>query len=242
MVFDVVLGIDLELRTTGAIGVNEDEFADFLDNGRRHAAGQGDESTRDSAVRFRDLLADDAVWAEPPPTGVDDLLAAIEAESGGGVAAAAGTAHPQAPARARGHRLMLVAAAAVIVVLAGVVGILVRAAGDDAGQDFQVAGTELAPEASAVATVEETGSGVAIELDVSGLPPAEPGTYYQAWVKGPDGLVTVGTFHMRGGDDHVELWSGVPVDRYPTLTVTLQEEGAGQESSGRVVLSGDVRG
>jgi hypothetical protein len=137
---------------------------------------------------------------------------------------------------------MVVAAAAAVVVLAGVVGIIVRSSDDGAGRDFTVAGTELAPEASAVATVEETGSGVSIDLDVSGLPPAEPGTYYQAWVKGPDGLVTVGTFHMRDGDDSVELWSGVPLDRYPTLTVTLQDEGAGQESSGRVVLSGDVRG
>jgi hypothetical protein len=238
MVFDVVLGIDLELRTTGAIGVNEDEFADFLDNGR-HAAGQGDESTRDTAVRFRDLLADDAVWAEPSPTSVDDLLATIEAESGGPAAAAAWTGGRPAPSRARRRRLMLVAAAAGIVVLAGV-GTLVRAADDDGGREFTVAGTELAPEASAVATVEEAGSGVAIELDVSGLPPADPGTYYQAWLKGPDGLVTVGTFHMRGGDDNVELWSGVPLDRYATLTVTLQEEGAGQQSSGRVVLSGDV--
>jgi Anti-sigma-K factor rskA len=240
MVFDVVLGNDFELRTTGAIGVNEDEFADFLENGSR-AAGQRDESTRDTAVRFRDLLADDAVWAEPSPTGVDDLLATIEAESGGGVPDAP-AARPQVPSRRRSRRLMLVAAAAGVVAVAGVVGVLVRSADDGAGQDFDVAGTELAPEASGVATVEETGSGVAIELDVRGLPPAEPGTYYQAWVKGPGGLVTVGTFHMRGGDDHVDLWSGVPLDRYPTLTVTLQEEGAGQESSGRVVLSGDVGG
>ena len=239
MLFDVVLGIDFELRTTGAIGVNEDEFADFLDNGR-HAAGQDDESTRDTAVRFRNLLADDAVWAEPSPTGADELMAAIEAESVGATASTAPTARPRPSARAGRRRLMLVAAAAAIAVLAGLAGILVRSAGDDGGQEFAVAGTELAPEASAVATVEETGSGVAIELDVSGLPPAEPGTYYQAWVKGSDGLVTVGTFHMRGGDDKVDLWSGVPLDRYPTLTVTLQQEGAGQESSGRVVLTGDA--
>jgi hypothetical protein len=127
-----------------------------------------------------------------------------------------------------------------VVVVVGAIGIVARP-GDD-GSGFDVAGTELAPEASAVATVEELGSGVAIELDVSGLPPAEPGTYYQAWVKGAEGLVTVGTFHMRDGDDSVELWSGVPVDRYPTLTVTLQEEGGGQESSGRVVLSGEIGG
>jgi hypothetical protein len=244
MVFDVVLGNDFELRTTGAIGVNEDEFADFLDNGSR-AADPRDESTRETATRFRDLLADDAVWAEPSPTGVDDLLAAIQTESGGTVPAAPATApaaHPRVSSRRRSRRLMLVAAAAGFVAVAGVVGILVRSADDGAGQDFAVAGTELAPNASGVGTVEETGSGVSIELDVSGLPPAEPGTYYQAWVKGPDGLVTVGTFHMRGGDDHVDLWSGVPLDRYPTLTVTLQQEGAGQESSGRVVLSGEVGG
>jgi hypothetical protein len=244
MVFDVVLGSDFELRTTGAIGVNEDEFADFLDNDSR-ASGQRDESARETATRFRDLLADDAVWVEPSPTGVDDLLAAIQAESGGTVPAAPATApaaHPRVSSRRRSRRLMLVAAAAGFVAVAGVVGILVRSADDGAGQDFAVAGTELAPNASGVGTVEETGSGVSIELDVSGLPPAEPGTYYQAWVKGPDGLVTVGTFHMRGGDDHVDLWSGVPLDRYPTLTVTLQQEGAGQESSGRVVLSGEVGG
>jgi hypothetical protein len=242
MVFDVVLGSDfIELRTTGAIGVNEDEFADFLDNGSR-AAGPRDEPTRDTATRFRDLLADDAVWAEPSPTGGEDLLAAIQAESGGTAPAESPAPRPRVPSRGRSRRLVLVAAAAGIVAVAGVVGILVRSADDGAGQDFAVAGTELAPDASGVATVEETGSGVAIELDVSGLPPAEPGTYYQAWVKGPDGLVTVGTFHMRGGDDHVDLWSGVPLDRYPTLTVTLQEEGEGQESSGRVVLTGEVGG
>jgi Anti-sigma-K factor rskA len=242
MVFDVVLGSDFfETRTTGAIGVNEDEFADFLDNGSR-ASGPRDESTRDTATRFRDLLADHAVWAEPSPTGVDELLAAIQAESGGTVPPAAPAAHPRQPSRGRSRRLVLVAAAAGIVAVAGVVGVLARSADDGAGEDFAVAGTELAPDASGVATVEVTGSGVAIELDVSGLPPAGPGTYYQAWVKGPDGLVTVGTFHMRGGDDHVELWSGVPLDRYPTFTVTLQEEGAGQESSGQVVLSGEVGG
>jgi hypothetical protein len=240
MVFDVVPGSDFELRTTGAIGVNEDEFADFLDNGSRDSVPR-DESTRDTATRFRDLLADDAVWAEPSPTGVDDLLATIQAESGGTVPAAPASA-PRVPSRGRSRRLVLVAAAAGIVAVAGVVGVIVRSADDGAGQDFAVAGTELAPDASGVATVEETGSGVAIELDVSGLPPAEPGTYYQAWVKGPDGLVTVGTFHMRGGDDHVDLWSGVPLDRYPMLTVTLQQEGAGQESSGRVVMSGEVPG
>jgi len=241
MVFGAVLGTAHELRPTGATGVNEDDFAEFLDRGGR-AAGRGGASTGDSAGRVRDLLGDESVWAEPASGGVEDLLAAIEAESAGRPAAGARPAPvPARRAAPRRRRLIALSAAAAIVVVAGVVGILARAPDDD-GREFDVAGTELAPEASAVATVEELGSGVAIELDVSGLPPAEPGTYYQAWVKGPEGLVTVGTFHMRAGDDRVDLWSGVPVDRYPTLTVTLQEEGGGQESSGRVVLSGAVGG
>jgi hypothetical protein len=239
-VFGAVLGIVHELRPTGAIGVNEDEFAEFLDRGGR-AADRGGASRGDPAGRLRDLLADESVWAEPASDGVENLLAAIQAESAGRPAAGAGPA--PVPARrgaVRRRALIALSAAAAVVVVVGAIGIVARP-GDD-GSGFDVAGTELAPEASAVATVEELGSGVAIELDVSGLPPAEPGTYYQAWVKGAEGLVTVGTFHMRDGDDSVELWSGVPVDRYPTLTVTLQDEGGGQESSGRVVLSGEIGG
>ena len=221
--------------------MNEDEFAEFLDRGGR-AADRGGASTSDPAARVRDLLADESVWAEPASGGVEDLLAAIEAESTG--PPAAGVRPSPAPARrgaVRRGALIALSAAAALVLVVGAVGIFARTA-DDGGREFDVAGTELAPEASAVATVDERGSGVAIELDVRGLPPAEPGTYYQGWVKGDEGLVTVGTFHMREGDDTVDLWSGVPLDRYPTLTVTLQEEGGGQDSSGVVVLSGPVGG
>jgi hypothetical protein len=241
MVLAVVPGSDHDPRPAGAIGVNEDDFAEFLDSGRRPPGpGAGDASPSDTSVRFRDLLADDAVWAEPSPRGADDLLAAIQADSPDTALRAARPSPPRAGLGA--HRRLILSAAAGLVILAGALGVLLRVGDDGDGRRVEVAGTELAPDASAVVRVEETGSGVAIELDVRGLPPAEPGTYYQAWMKGPDGLVTVGTFHLRGGDDSIELWSGVPPDRYPTLTVTLQQEGAGQESSGRVVLSGDIRG
>jgi Anti-sigma-K factor rskA len=242
MVLDAVLDISQELRPTGAPAVNEDEFADFLDRGRG-TADRGGASTDGPAGRLRDLLADESVWAEPAPGGVDDLLAAIGAESAGRPTAGAGLAPPPARRGApRRRALIALSAAAAVVVVAGAIGIVARLGDDGGGREFDVAGTELAPEASAVATVDEVGSGVAIELDVSDLPPAEPGTYYQGWVKGDEGLVTVGTFHMRGGDDTIELWSGVPLDRYPTLTVTLQDEGGGQESSGRVVLTGEIGG
>jgi Anti-sigma-K factor rskA len=241
-VFHDVQEGDHDHRSTGATVVNDDELAEFLENARR-TAGEGDAPRPDAAARVRDLLADEAVWAEPPASGADRLLAAIAAEpEARPVVPGPGPARPQSRRGAARRRWpVILSAAAALAVLAGVIGLIARAGGDDGGgREFAIGGTELAPRASATATVEETGSGVAIELDVSDLPPAPPGTYYQAWVKGPDGLVTVGTFHMRGGDDEVELWSGVDVGRYPTLTVTLQEEGGGQESSGRVVLSGPI--
>lgn len=153
---------------------------------------------------------------------------------------APGAVVPLAPRRRRGLRVL--AAAAVVVVLVGAIGLVIALSGGDEGEirEVAIAGTDLAPDASATAAVEELPSGIAIELDVRDLPPSPPGTYYQGWVRGPNGVVTIGTFHMRGGDDVVELWAGVDLDDYPTLTVTIQQEGAGAESSGRVVLTGEI--
>jgi Anti-sigma-K factor rskA len=248
-VFDDVLGSDRRRRPTGALPVNEHELADFLETGRR-ASAPGTPGS-DAAARVRDLLGDDTTWAEPSPAGVDELIAAIEAEAAAGGPAAPPSrpararppAHRRSAARPGGRRLMLLSAAAALALLAGAAGFVLRGADDGGGgQEFDIAGTELAPEASAVARVEEVASGVDIRLDVRDLPPAAPGTYYQAWLRNEDAAVTIGTFHMQGGDDTVDLWAGVPLDRYPTLTVTLQQEGAGAESSGQVVLRGDVRG
>jgi hypothetical protein len=100
-------------------------------------------------------------------------------------------------------------------------------------------GTDLAPGASAEALIDPGPLGVRITLDVSGLAPSPPGTYYQAWVrKSPEIGISAGTFHLRGGDGEIELWAGVSTEDYPLITVTLQQEGDGTESSGKVVLKG----
>jgi anti-sigma-K factor RskA len=235
--------------------VNEDELAEFLETGRRPGAlGDPARSGADPGS-VRDLLGDETMWAEPAPGGLDALLTAIQAEGGGtdrpvapiapvptiAEPSAAEPRHARRRPPSRPRRLALVlAAAAALVLVAGVAAVMLRSEGGGAGREVAIGGTDLAPDASATATVENTPSGVSIALDVRGLPPAEPGTYYQAWVKGPNGLVTIGTFHVREGDDTVELWSGVELDDYPTLTVTIQQEGQGQESSGRVVLTGRI--
>ncbi|MGH9209728.1 MAG: anti-sigma factor [Acidimicrobiales bacterium] len=226
--------------------MNEDELAAFLEGDALTDGfgGAGDEPGRDAAEHLRSLLDDEALWAEPSPGGVEALLGAIKAETGIDPSPRHLPRPSPSPSRRRAPTgwLVAVAAAAVVALVVGVVGGL-AIGGDDggAGQEFDVAGTDLAPDASAVASVEMLGSGAAIELDVQNLAPAPLGTYYQAWVKNAEGdLVTVGTFHVREGDDHVELWAGVDLERYTTLTVTIQQEGAGQESSGQVVLTGVI--
>jgi Anti-sigma-K factor rskA, C-terminal len=149
-----------------------------------------------------------------------------------------------APARHPRWRWPAAAAAAALVLVVGTAALFVVVQDDDErrphGETFDIAGTELAPEASAVATVDSQPAGVAIVLDVHGLPPAAPGTYYQAWVEGGAGKVTVGTFHMRGGDGWIYLWSGVEAERYPMLRVTLEHEGDGEQASDDVVLVGAI--
>jgi hypothetical protein len=148
-----------------------------------------------------------------------------------------------APARQSRWQWPVAAAAAALILVVGAAALLIAPSSDDShppGQAFSISGTPMAPGASAVATVDSQPAGVAIVLDVHGLPPADPGTYYQAWVEGGAGRVTVGTFHMRGGDGWIYLWSGVDADRYPMLRVTLEHEGDGDGASDQVVLAGAI--
>ena len=105
------------------------------------------------------------------------------------------------------------------------------------GEEFQLAATELVPDTSS-ATVEATGSGLSITLSVEDLPPAAPGTFYQAWMKGPDGSIPIGTFHATVTDR-----SSSGRGRRGSLPDHDRHDPAGKgadRSSGRVVLSGDI--
>lgn len=219
-----------------------------------------DAATADAARRLRVLLASPDLWSEPPGGLLDQITASIARErialtqphpvitwpaaSTARPANAANAARPAANAnaarkdsrrRARMRRSAGAAVAALLAAAAVVISIVVTRG--PATTDVALAGTRLAPAASAVAKLHATPSGLAIELDVSGLPPSPPGFYYQAWMKGPHGLVTIGTFHMRGGPGTVELWSAVSLAAYPTITVTREPEDGNPASSGQVVLT-----
>jgi len=211
-----------------------------------------DAATADAARRLRVLLASPDLWSEPPGGLLDQITASIGRErtvlasplpatvtwsaiNAANAATAANTARKDGRRRARMRRSAGAAVAALLAAAAVVIGIVVTRG--PVTTDVALAGTRLAPAASAVAKLHATPSGLAIELDVSGLPPSPPGFYYQAWMKGPHGLVTIGTFHMRGGPGTVELWSAVSLAGYPTITITREPEDGNPASSGQVVLT-----
>ncbi|GGO20372.1 anti-sigma factor [Micromonospora parathelypteridis] len=105
---------------------------------------------------------------------------------------------------------------------------------------FVATGTDLAPGSTAEVSVVDTPAGSSIVIEPDGLPAAAPGSYYAAWLKGPRGSVPIGSFHERRTGIPIELWSGVEIEAYPTLTVTLQAEGAPPTPSGIVVMTASL--
>src|SRR6478752_10596266 len=111
--------------------------------------------------RLNDVLADPAVWAEPPPYLQEAVVAAIAEEAGAG--------------RRRRFRVAVAGIAAAVMLAVGIgVGLYL-----DREQPVEFAaslsGTELSPDASGDVTLTKTPSGWDIRLHATGLPRREDG-------------------------------------------------------------------
>ena len=177
-----------------------------------------------------DLLADPSTWSEPR-AGFDDEVVHAVAE--------AAPALPKTPARSR-RRLVtsLIGVAAAIVLISGAV--LVARQSTSADFRAQLTASGVAPTARGSAAISKTSAGFRIVLDARGLPELGNAEYYQAWLKNPAGtLVPIGTF--SSSDSRVTMWSGVSPKQFRTITVTIESADNNQSSSGRRVLTGEVR-
>jgi hypothetical protein len=138
--------------------------------------------------------------------------------------------------RRRWVRPVLAAAAALVLVAAVATGVL--ATRERPTATIELAGGVGDPAAHGRLRVIERDAGWRLVLDVQGLAPAPPGTYYQGWaIKGGE-YVPLGTFHMHKSGQ-VEMWSGVPMKQFRRIEVTSQRVGAGQ-NPGTVVLAGGM--
>lgn len=183
----------------------------------------------------KNILSDASTWADPPPELRDRLMTEAAAVHSGTPNVVPITAAKSARSRIR--PTAWVAGLAAVAVLAIVVAIALPR---DTASTFDLAGTALTPNATATAEVVPLQAGVAITLNIAGLPPAGDGEYYAAWLRGEPGMVGIGSFHWREGGIPIELWSGVDTARYPMLMVTLQQEGLPPTPSTEVVLTGRV--
>ncbi|CAN5843427.1 hypothetical protein BH24ACT5_BH24ACT5_26630 [soil metagenome] len=202
---------------------------------------------------FAPVLRNEATWSDPPAGLLDDIIAAHRQEPDDDAEMPAGVSHPQsggaAHRRLTGLRRWRLLATAAAIAAAFAAGMFAADGGNNAERPVAarvaMTGTDLMPGAAATGEISDPGAGFAIRLQVTGLEPAPSGTYYEGWVQSPAGdVVSVGTFHMWGGDGLVVLWAGVSLDDYPDLVVTRQVERASAEDRGfdaeDVVLQGPV--
>ena len=185
-----------------------------------------------------DVLADSSTWSEPGPELEDAVVRAVADADATTAKRPTHVARRQAKSRRWPRVLVSVAAAAVIATVVATV--LVTRGGTSPDFEARLSATGSAPGAHADADITRNDAGFEIELYPEGLPTLRGGEFYQAWLKSSAGaLVPVGTF--SSSDGRVTLWSGVSPKDFPTLTVTIEAPDNDQTSSGRRVLTGEVR-
>jgi hypothetical protein len=173
--------------------------------------------------RVDSMLADPALWTEPPTELQEQVVAAIAQER-------------DRDGRRRWTRYAVGAVAASVVLALGATAVVKANQDHPTRFTAAMAGTPLASKADGEVTLTKTRSGWRIEVHADGLPRRDGDRFYEAWLKNDDGLlVSIGTFN----DGHaVTLWSGVSPADFTTLTVTQEFLDGDPASSGMVVLVG----
>jgi hypothetical protein len=192
------------------------------------ATGPEDGSPGDERLDLiRDVLTGDATWTEPPPQVLDGVLATVAGPT------------RQTPAARPRWPVVTAAIGSAVAVVALVVSTMAVLDAEVDDTILAMVGTEIEAGAGGTAAVRPTGSGWWIRLDLTGLPPAPEGSYYEGWVWSDDGEgVSIGTFHLKNDEGPVILWSGVEMEEYPSIWVTLEDEEGSAEASDRVVMKG----
>jgi hypothetical protein len=202
-----------------------DERAEYL------ATGSGDPADRERLDAILGILREDTTWSEPPPEVSDRVITAISDLAN----------ERRAPRRSRtwAYVAAVVGTAALVALVLGLTDVI----GAPDEQIVAMEGTEIEASAGGEAALRSTGSGWWIRLEVSGLTPADPGTYYEGWMWNDEGEgVSIGTFHLRGGEEPVILWSGVDPADYPAIWITREPEDGDPGVSDQVVMRGRIEG
>jgi anti-sigma-K factor RskA len=168
-----------------------------------------------------------AAAGSPPPELKDWVLARAKNEP----------RHRQA----RGRRLWLPVAAALLAV--AVLGLGVLRMVSDNSDGLALTATSAAPRAGGELRGEQIGDNLKVELEAWGLPKLEGGEYYEMWYAKEGGeRISCGTFRAEPGA-HTTVSMSAPASAvaYPKIEVTLEPDDGNPGSSGEVVLKGSLR-
>lgn len=163
-------------------------------------------SSRHDLEAGRIVLTDPATWEEPPPELAAQVIGLI-----------AGNQSRAATRLGRLERWVRpIAAAAIVVIAAGLYGLL-----RTPPPDWEVAmpGTDLAPLAMSNIAGWNTESGTRMVVTIDGLDPAPTGYVYEFWLSQGPLHISAGTFSAGG---EIALWTGVTRADFPRLWVTLE--------------------
>jgi anti-sigma-K factor RskA len=142
-------------------------------------------------------------------------------------------------------RLLVPAAAALLVVTVFGVGLLWATFGDSSA-GLPLTATALAPGASGVVRGEPAGENIRIELEVRGLPELGEDEYYEMWYYTEEedggGRISCGAFRTAPeGQTTVNFTTPLNAREYPEIEVTREPDDGDPASSGEAVLEGDLR-
>lgn len=142
-------------------------------------------------------------------------------------------------ARRRSRTRQLLAAAAVVVLAAGTVGVLsTRDAGPSRELVASVELEVLAGPATAQAELVEVDGERRLVIDAEGMPPAPEGQHYELWLIDPE-VTDPRSLGPMTGSTEVTIPDSVDPAEYPIVDINLQEDGV-EEHSGNSLLRGSL--
>jgi hypothetical protein len=166
----------------------------------------------------RSDLGGESMWIDPPIGLEDSIVAAITGvESSEPVPASQVTHIDSRRFSSRSVAVVFGSVAAALILIVGVVSMLSRTPGPD--WEAAMAGTDVAPSATAVVAGWNMDAGTRVVLEASDLGPAPEGFVYQLWFSKGSQDVSAGTFT---DPSHVELTVGIARKDYPTVWLALQ--------------------
>jgi anti-sigma-K factor RskA len=140
-----------------------------------------------------------------------------------------------APPRRRRRPWRLLVPVAAAAAAAATVAVVVAVQGPPGGERYELRGGG----AQVSATVQTTGVGREVTIDIERLRDPRPDGLYELWFVGPGGRVSAGTFHPDdAGRGTVRLVGAADPKKYPRLTVTLEPADGNPRRQGPTVLRG----